>query len=512
MNRLLLVSSLICLTSQAALAQDACAKLKDLQIPKVEISSVTAVAAASVPAHCVIKAVARPTTDSQINVQVWLPISTWNGKYLQVGNGGWAGNVPEQMLGVGVQRGYVTAGTDDGHTEKPDARWAIGHPEKLIDFGYRALHQTREIAQAAIEVFYGKDSSRAYFAGCSDGGREALMMAQRFPEDFDGIVAGAPANDWSHLMASAVWNEQALLKDDASAIPPAKLPALHKAVLDACDANDGVKDGLVEDPRACHFDPAVLLCKSGDAPTCLTHAQVESVRKLYAGPKNPRTGQQIFPGFPPGTELWGGWLTPEKPASAIQFMFGNSYFGQAVYETANWNFRSFNFDSDVAYADSKAGAVTTASNPDLRTFRAHGGKLIQYHGWGDPAITPYSSINYYESVKTFLSTYPDPRSKDPGPVENFYRLFLVPGMDHCNGGLGVSIPFTSSSDTDAEHDVLTALTKWVEDGVAPEKLIGTGKAPLDSSKTMTRPICRYPQTAHYKGSGDIYDAQSFECR
>jgi hypothetical protein len=445
----------------------------------------------------------------------------WNGKYEQVGNGGWAGAIPVSALIEPLRRGYAAAGTDDGHVGGGGASWAIGHPEKLIDFGYRAVHETNLQAQALIRAFYGKDASLSYFVGCSDGGREALMEAQRYPEDFKGIIAGAPASFWSHLFTGFVWNEQALLKDPASSIPAAKLPVIQKAVLAVCDKLGGVKDGLIEDPRACHFDPQVLLCKGADGQDCLTAPQIQALSKIYAGPKNPRTGTQIFPGYPPGTEsvpgTWAAWIIPSPQGTAIQASFGNSYYGQAVFEKPEWDFRALNFDSDVAFGDEKAGPILNALNPDLRSFRANGGKLIQYHGWGDPAISPLSSIEYYESVRSFLGKYQDPRSDSSKPVQDFYRLFMVPGMGHCGGGLGPN-SFGNAGrgpapgTTDPERDIVSALDRWVEKGVSPDHIIGSGTVAGDSSKKMTRPLCPYPQVAQYKGTGDSNDASSFACK
>jgi feruloyl esterase len=406
-----------------------------------------------------------------------------------------------------LQLGFAIAGTDDGHEGGGGAAWAIGHPEKLIDFGYRAVHQTSVQAKAIVRAFYGKEAARSYFVGCSDGGREALMEAQRFPDDFDGIIAGAPANDWSHHFTGFVWNEQVLMKDASSMIPPEKLPAIQAAALKACDRLDGVADGLIEDPRACHFDPAVLACKGADSSDCLTASQVEALRKIYSGPTNPRTGKQIFPGYPPGTEAvpgtWAPWIIPTGKNQAIQFMFGNTYYGQAVFEDPKWDFRALNFDTDVAFGDEKAGSVLNSDNPDLRSFRARGGKLIQYHGWGDAAIAPMISIQYYERVREFMTRFPDARTDAAKPVQDFYRLFMVPGMGHCGGGIGPnSFGNNASANADPEKNVFAALERWVEKGVAPEKLIGTGKVVGEPAKSLTRPLCPYPQVAKYNGSGD----------
>lgn len=488
--------ALLLVAVEPLVAQPACANLAALSLPRTTITSaVLAPATASAPAHCVVQAITRPTKDSEIRLQVWLPVSGWNGKYLQLGNGGWAGQISAAAANDPLARGYAVAATDDGHlSSQPGASWAVGHPEKLIDFGYRAVHETSVQAKAVVRAFFGRDADRSYFNGCSDGGREALMEAQRYPEDFDGIIAGAPASNWSHLFTGFIWNEQALAE---TPIPAAKLPTIQNAVLAACDAMDGVKDGLLEDPRACRFDPSALQCKAADAATCLTDGQVATLRKVYGGAKNPRTGKQIFPGWPAGTEaVPGGW--PLWLLQGMHANFGNAYYGQAVFEQANWDFRTLNFDTDVELGDTKAGAVLNATNPDLRSFRANGGKLIQYHGWGDAAISPLSSIEYYESVRGFLGRFPDARHASTDPSD-FYRLFLVPGMGHCGGGLGPNV-----------FNVLTALDTWVERGAAPEKIIGSGKAADDPAKPLTRPLCPYPQTAHYR-SGDPNDASNFVC-
>ena len=517
--------------AQAVHAQQACDKLPSLKFPHAEITSAALLAPGPVslgtgntaqvelPERCVVKVASHPTSDSDIKIEIWLPATSWNGKYMQAGNGGWAGAIPAGLLATAIQRGYAAAGTNGGHdagNPNAPAAWAIGHPEKLIDFGHRALHETAVHAKAIIEAFYGKGGGKNYFVGCSDGGREALMEAQRYPEDFHGIIAGAPANDWSNHFTGFVWNEQALLNNPASAIPPAKLPAIQKAALASCDSQDGVKDGLIEDPRTCRFDPAVLTCKETDTSECLTEAQVVALKKIYEGPKNPRTGKQIYPGYPPGHEAipgaWQHWIISSPQEKSIQIMFGNSFYGQAVFEDPDWNFRKLNFDSDVALAADKAGIVLNSVNPDLRSFRAHGGKLIQYHGWADAAIAPVGSIEYYEKVLAFFSKYPDPRNPDR-TVSNFYRLFMVPGMGHCGGGIGPN-SFGNGGNRfkgDPERDLISALERWVEQGTAPEQLIGTGAVADDRSKSLTRPLCPYPQVARYDGTGDPTQAASFHC-
>ena len=512
-------------------AQQSCESLTSLRLDHASITSAAMLEAAplktqpnaffklppaTVPAHCEVKGMARPTSDSEIKFELWLPpAAAWNGKYFQHGNGGWAGSIPSYTLVTPLARGYAAAATDDGHSGGmiPDASFAIGHPEKLIDFGYRAVHETASQSKAILRAFYGTDLAKSYFHGCSDGGREALMEAERYPEDFDGIIAGAPANYWTHHFAGFVWNEKALHENPASNIPKEKLPAIQKAALAACDTLDGVKDGLLEDPRKCRFDPSVLRCTGADGPDCLTEPQLEALERIYAGPKNPRTGEQIYPGYEPGTEAdptaWSAWII-----GPVQMMFGNSFFSGAVFENPKWDWRTIDFDRDLRLADEKAGPVLNSYNPDLRTFRAHGGKLIQYHGWGDAAIAPRDSIAFYEKVQAFLKQYPDPRSDASQPAQSFYRLFMVPGMGHCGAGTGPNnfgngdIADPNEWPQDADHDVVLALDRWVTQGTAPDTLIGTGR---NGTSRITRPLCVYPKIARYKGKGDTNDAASFEC-
>jgi feruloyl esterase len=530
---LLLVGLAVAPSLQAAPGRK-CESLTTLKLPHATIVSAKTVAAGpttmttfvgpvklDVPARCEVHGVSRPSSDSEIGFELWLPLKGWNGQYQQKGNGGFAGSVSRAALVDPVRRGYAVAATDDGHdaTRTPQGTFAVGHPEKVIDFSYRAVHDTSEQAKAIVAAFYGMAPARNYFVGCSDGGREALMEAQRFPEDFNGILAGAPASDWSHLFTSFAWNELALSKQR---IPVEKLPAVQHAVVAACDAADGLKDGLVSNPLACHFDPAVLACKGADAKECLTPAQLDTLKTLYAGPRNPRTREQVFPGLiTSGAEAmpmnWPVWVLGMAPGQSAHAGFGLSYYRDLVFERSDWQLRSMDFDRDVRVSDEKVAPIINATNPDLRSFRAHGGKLLQYHGWSDSAIVAASSIEYYQSVRSFLSTAPDPRSSSKS-VEDFYRLFMVPGMAHCSGGVG-PVHFgndatdfgTGPASADPEHDVFAALVQWVEQGTAPDRLIGSGPSPLDSTKTLTRPLCPYPQQAKYKGSGDTNDAASFEC-
>lgn len=532
---------LIAAGSGFATAQTSCTDLKNLKLDNVTILSAAAVEPGplkppegmpfkvpdvTIPPHCEVTGVARPTSDSEITFTLWLPAAaTWNGKYMQRGNGGWAGSIQPAVLVVPLMRGYAVSATDDGHRTAgimPDANWAIGHPEKLIDFGYRALHETATYSKAIVLSYYGKPQAHAYFSGCSDGGREALMEAERYPEDFDGIIAGAPASNWTHHFTGFVWNEIALNAKPESKITIEQLPAIQKAALAACDMLDGVKDGLIEDPRKCQFDPSVLLCHGASGADCLSQPQIDALKKIYAGPKNPRTGEQIYPGYEPGTEAepgaWAIWIL----GPSAQSLFGNTFFGQAVFEDPHWDWRTMDFDRDVSLADQKTASILNSYNPDLRSFRDHGGKLIQYHGWGDAAIAPRDSIKFYEEVHAFLKRYPDPRSANPADIQAFYRLFMVPGLQHCTGGPGPTsfgndeLAALVSSPNDPDHDILLALDRWVTQGMAPDKIIGRGTISADAKSgtkgtPLTRPLCAYPAVARYKGQGDTNAAENFAC-
>jgi hypothetical protein len=509
-------------------AQKSCESLAQLALPDTKITLAQAVAAGAftpppapnpmpgmpanykdVPAFCRVTAEVSPTADSVIKLEVWLPANGWNGKYQGQGNGGFAGMIDYRGLGAAIKRGYATAGTDTGHVGG-DAGWALGHPEKVIDFGYRGLHEMTLKSKAIIEAFYGDHPHRSYFASCSDGGREALMEAQRFPQDYDGILAGAPANFWTHLLVEAIWVTEATTLDQASYIPAGKLNAIGAAVLAACNAQDGVPDGLLNDPRQCNFDPATLLCKGAESDRCLTAPQVLALKKIYAGPHD-SAGRQLFPGYVPGAEGgpggWSLWITGPAPGRSLMAFFGTQYFTNMVYEQAGWDYKTFNIDQATQLADNKTGHALNATDPNLGPFRDRGGKLLLYHGWGDAAIPAPNTINYYNSVVATMGR---------ANSDSFLRLFMVPGMQHCGGGPGPN-SFGQGADYppfDPEHNIYTALEQWVEQGAAPSKITATKYVndgdPAKGVK-MTRPLCPYPQVAKYKGSGDTNDAANFVC-
>lgn len=439
------------------------------------------------PTICRVVASISPTPDSDIHIEVWMPLSGWNGKFEGVGNGGWAGELPSSYLGMfaAVRDGYATAATDTGHLGNAgDASFAAGHPERVVDFGYRAVHEMTLKAKAVVAAFYGKPAARAYWHGCSTGGKQGLTEAQRYPLDYDGIVAGAPANYWTHLMAGDVWSAQATHSTPASYIPRSKFALIHKVVLDACDAQDGVKDGVINDPLRCHFDPGVLLCKYGEQDDCLTEPQVDAARKIYSGATNPRTGEQVYPGLEPGSEMqWGVMAgSPEPPIVA-------SFFEYLVFRNPKWDFRTLNFGQDIALSDKLYGHILNATDPDLSKFIAHGGKLLLYHGWSDGLIAPQNTVNYYDSVLARLG-----RDK----IENSVRLFMIPGMQHCGGGDGPH-----------QFDEMAVLDRWVKSGKTPDRIVTEHRN--GPSMDETRPLCPYPQTAKYTGKGRTDDAANFVC-
>ena len=463
----------------------------------------------NLPPFCRVAGVLKPSSDSDIKFEVWMPSAGWNGKFQGIGNGGFAGAIGFAQLGNAVAHGYATAATDTGHEAGgTDARWALGHREKIVDFGHRAIHDTAEKAKAIIKAFYGDDPKHSYFSSCSNGGRQALMEAQRYPADYDGIIAGAPANYWTHLLTAAIWNMQATMSDPASYIPANKIPAIEAAALETCDALDGVKDGVIDDPTQCHFDPAKLLCKGEDAATCLTAPQVAALKKIYEGPHDSK-GDQLLPGFSAGGEAgaggWPAWISGSGPGKSLQYAFGTNYFQNMVYDDPGWDFKTFDMDRGPKLADDKTASALNATDPDLKRFKQRGGKLIMYHGWSDAAIPPVNTINYYKNVVSKMG------EKN---ASAFVRLYMAPGMQHCGGGPGPSaFGQATVAQGDPQHDIDAALERWVEKGVAPEEIIATKYKGTNAASGVlrTRPLCPYPQVAHWKGTGSTDDAANFEC-
>jgi hypothetical protein len=497
-----------------------CESLKTLSLPGAFITVAEARApgeftppggkpASGLPAFCRVAGTLRPSADSDIGFEVWLPASGWNGKFQGVGNGGYAGAIAFPSLIDAVRHNYATASTDTGHQDSgTSARWALHHPEKIVDFGHRSIHETAVTAKAIIHEYYGEGPKKSYFNSCSNGGRQALMEAQRYPADYDGIIAGAPANYWTHLLSSAASGVKAMLAEPDSYIPPVKLPAIEAAALAQCDALDGVKDGVIENPLACHFDPSVLLCKGTETDSCLTVHQLASLRTIYGGLTTSQ-GKRLMPGLSPGGEAepgaWASWVTGPAPEKSQMFLYGTQFFKNMVYSDADWQFKSFNADKDVKAADERLAAALNSTDPDLTAFERRGGKLLMYHGWADAAIPAVNAVNYFDSV-----------SKKMGAAKtgSFVRLYMVPGMGHCAGGSGPSaFGQLATPDGDRFHNLDAALEAWVEQGSAPAEIIAA-KYKTGDPKTgavRTRPLCPWPQTAKYKGTGSTDEAASFSC-
>jgi len=417
-----------------------------------------------------------------------------------------AGSISYRALALGLERGYATASTDTGHKAGDipfDASWALGRPDLIEDFGHRALHLTTVHGKSITTAFYGSKAAYAYYVGCSKGGQQGMMEAQRYPDDYDGLLVGNPANDWTRFYAGAhLWYSLATLAEPDSYLPPEKLSALGAAVNRACDGLDGIEDGVLLDPRICSFDPGTLTCPTGsDSNACLTVSQVEAVRKIWSGVENSR-GETVFPGLVPGAEAapggWSRWVTGDRPFSSLHWLGGEGFFRYFVFEDPDWDFRSFDYDRDLALALSKVGPAVDAADPDLSRLRDTGGKLLLYHGWSDPDISPLGSINYYERV---LETMPDGEDRRHAleTVQSFFRLFMVPGMGHCRGGPGAD-----------RFDGLTALTAWVEQGIAPETITASR---LEAGEVVrTLPLCPYPAAPVWDREGNPDKAESFTCQ
>jgi pimeloyl-ACP methyl ester carboxylesterase len=490
----------------AATNGTACANLAALTIPNITIRAAALVAAGAftppgsqnsmtLPAFCRVEATARPSSDSDIKFEVWIPpVDAWNGKFQGVGNGGYQGSISYTAMATALRKGYATASTDTGHTGD-DMKFGQGHPEKVIDYGYRAIHVMTDTAKLIVRNATGKFADKSYFVGCSAGGHQAMSEAQRFPDDYDGIIAGDPAHNRIRQTFGFMWSWAATHSPDGKPIlTQQKLSLVSKAVADACDAVDGLKDGLIDDPRKCNFDPAKLICPStasADEATCLTRAQADAVKKVYDGARNPRTGEQIFTGWPRGSEGFGetagqGWrqyLTDPGEPSRI------GLFRYFLFHDPNWDWRTLDYDRDLAYAEQRL-AMLPAVERDLTPFKKHGSKLIVYTGWADPVVPPQDTAAYYEAVAKTMGGYDKTR--------DFFRFFAAPGMGHCAGGPGPN-----------QFDALAALENWVEKGIAPDKLIASHTS--NGKVDRTRPLCPYPQVARWKGTGSIDEAANFSC-
>jgi feruloyl esterase len=478
---------------------------EDLNLPETTITMVESLPAGTNAAPvgnialpiCRVRGVIAPAN----LFEVWMPTADWNGKFQGVGNGGLAGSISFGDMRTALSRNYATASTDTGHSSNaPGDPWWT-NAQQIKDYGYRSIHELTVKAKAIINAFYGADPDRSYFVGCSTGGRQAFMEAQRYPDDYDGIIAGAPVYRVIELRARHVWTWQCNHLDPTGerAIPPSKLQAIFAAVVAACDHLDGLVDGQVDDPRRCRFNPKTLLCTDANNDTCLTAPQIETLKCMYAGPPvNPRTGKQVYPGVPPTSELDQG-----QSIGAVPNPQYTTFFQNTVFEDPNYDFLTFKFDSDVKFSLNKEFGGETlefihhAEDPDLTAFKKRGGKMIVWHGFSDPLPNPVDTIDYYDSIRTRF----DHSRRQADKTEEFVRLFLLPNVGHC-GGAAPGGPNT--------WDPLTALEQWVEEGIAPEEIIASRMT--GGVVTRSRPICAYPQAARYVGSGSIDDAANFVCR
>lgn len=479
-------------------AEDAgdCTRLSRTALPHAEV---TKASEETLPngAACRITVTSRPTPDSSIGIEVWIPLrAAWNGKFVQAGNGGYAGRIPSGQLRALASRGYIAAGTDDGHESNSgtDASWALGHPEKLIDFGWRALKETTDIAKALAMAATGARPNESYFSGCSDGGREALMEAQRFPDDFQGIVAGAPGNYQADLMTMRA-GAYKIIRRKGGYLDSPQLDLIQKAVLAECG---GAESGFVRNPELCKFDPAKLLCDAKHTDECLTQPQVNSIKALYEGWRDPRTGRQRYPGYEPGAEgqkMWKTTIFGDNAANMDEtsagYLFALNYLRFFAFNNPSFELSTLDMGAQAEVGVEKTAPILDAENPDLSAFSTHGGKLLQYHGWNDQNIPSRSSIMYFNAVQAKM-----------GDTSKFYRLFMVPGMLHCAGGAGPS-----------SVDWLDALDEWVTSNKAPQSLIARAdrSTPMNAPKpAKTQLLCPYPENAKLVGT-DSAEASSYRC-
>jgi feruloyl esterase len=477
-----------------------CEKLASLALPHAKVTSAQLVAAgaftlpnagrgngafAQLPAFCRVAATLTPAADSQIQMEVWLPAANWNGKFLAVGNGGWAGTISFDAMAAGLRRGYAAASNDTGHSDN-GAQFALSQ-DKLVDFAYRAMHEMTVQSKTIVGAFYSRPPRLSYYQGCSTGGRQGMMEAQRYPDDFDAIVAGAPVYNMVHMNVSQTALQVEMLKNPDRIVPQSKVTLLANAAVAACDANDGVRDNIINNPRACKFDPGTLACKAGDATDCLTPAQVETAKQFYL-PVKTKSGQVVYPGRSPGVESGYAARIPVvgKPVGSL---WGDMprFVGR---RDANWDAMSFDLDKDLALT-LKNGSFIEASNPDLSKFKARGGKLLLWHGWADPGPAPENTINYYSQATKVAGG---------GSQSDWIRLFLMPGVAHCGGGVGPD-----------QADFLGAMERWREQGVAPDQITASRNTGRSGRTPMTRPLCPFPQVATYKGTGSTDEASSFVC-
>jgi hypothetical protein len=527
LSGLVAITPLACGAAHAAAAAN-CADLSHVALPKTTITLAESVAAGSftppvpdwartfmhprpipVP-FCRVTGEIRPTPDSNIKFEVWLPPSGWSGRYESVGNGGFAGSIRYDSMLNPLLAGSVVASTDDGHDGPAigpnGADWAFGHPEKIVDYGYRAVHLTAVAAKAITAAFYGRQAKHAYFVGCSKGGQEGFMEAQRYPEDFDGIVSGAAANQWTDLFSSFVWAESLNLASRASYLSADDLAKISAAVTAACETPATAKNEFISDPLRCEVPPSSI---------GLTPEKLRTYEAIHQGPKD-KSGRQTYAGQAYGSEVeWNEIVSAATfeaaETDAQMSMYGGNFFRNFVYQDKNWSFHNFDLDKGRADAERTVGRIMNADDMRFTRFKARGGKFIAYAGMADAIVTPLSAVHSYQGVVAAQGKASDPATL--ARVQQFYRLFLAPGVGHCGGGAGPNQFGQAGGTGDADHDMVAALVQWVEEGVSPTRIVATKFIGDDKSKgvAMTRPLCAFPQIAKYKGSGDVADAANFAC-
>jgi len=480
---------------------DDLAKFKSKDIATIKAASTPA--ATGVPAHCRVTGLLAP----EIAFEVSLP-AKWNGRFYMIGNGGHAGEAMDDPGRVSqrneaLQLGFAFAQTNTGHDSRkePGGTFVMSNPQKAIDYAWRAVHLTAITTKAITKDYYGAPISRSYWNSCSNGGRQGLLEAERFPDDFDGIVANAPWVDQTGFTIGALWNQKALT---AAPVTPAKLAFIADKVMAKCDALDGLKDNLIDDPRKCNFDPArdVPACAAGaDRADCLTPAQAEAVAKVYSGPMS--KGKPFYPGYMPGSEAvtsggfgggtGSGWLNvivaTQPDAKPADFNLAENTMRYLVFNPPkpDYDYKTFNFDTDTHLLDNWSKQAD-AKDTDLSKFHKRGGKLLMTYGWADPILQPMAGVHYYEQAV----------ARNGEDTQQFFRLFMVPGMGHCGGGIGPD-----------RHDPMTAMIDWVEKGKAPDSMVATRL--VNNQPVRTRPLCPYPRVARYSGKGSIDEAANFQC-
>jgi hypothetical protein len=451
----------------------------------------------NLPAFCRVRATLTPTADSDIKVEVWLPATGWNGKFVGIGNGIWAGQLSYSELAAPLSKGYAVATTDTGHSGSGlTAEWAVGHPEKLVDFGHRAVHLMTVTGKAAAKGLYGKAPRLSYWNSCSTGGRQGLMEAYRYPDDYDAISAMAPANPMTGLMTQSMWQNWVTKREPRAALTPPILGLVHAAVIKQCDKRDGLEDGLVSRPDACRFDPGTLLCKPGSTESCLTQPQVNAMRAVYDGVRA-NSGEWLLPGWPIGSEMQLAALVSGPQPFPVAY----DYFHLLTYgDRQGWDWKTMDYGTGLADAQRYGASILDVPSDGLGPFFARGGKLLISHGWSDGLIPANNSLAFYHGLYGTLPA---------ASAQNQLRLFMVPGMDHCSGGEGPS-----------SFDTLGTIDAWATTGVAPMRIVATrptsaagmpGAPPSPPRAPMSRPLCAYPMVPEYKGSGDTADEANFTC-